>query len=136
MDYTLRQALRSRSPALLETFKPALQPQPVIVRNRACCVDALNQPDEWVQLTQWQVWFWQGVQLLEEDDDVGDGPDFMWRQLLPERHRVPAGCYRLPQVKGTYGGHAFGGQPAGDLNLARCGSGLSGPGDSHHNSLG
>ncbi|GAA4958723.1 hypothetical protein GCM10023238_26880 [Streptomyces heliomycini] len=66
------------------------------------------------------------MQLLEENDDVGDGPDFVWWQLLPKRHRVPAGYYRLPQVKGAYGGHAFGGQPAGDLNLARCGGRLSG----------
>src|SRR5690606_29268308 len=120
----------------LEILKPALQPQPVIVRNCDRCVDALNQPDERVQLTQWQVWFRQGVQLLEENDDVGDGPDRVWRQLLPERHRVPAGCYRLLQVKDACCGHAFGGQPAGELSLARCGGGLSGPGDSHHHSPG
>jgi hypothetical protein len=74
--------------------------------------------------------------VLEERDDVGDGPDFMWRQLLPERHWVPVRRYRLPQVKGAYGRHTLCGQPPGDQNLARCSGGLAGPGDTHHHPRG
>jgi hypothetical protein len=110
-----------------------VQPLPVIVGDCACCFDSLDHPDEGVQLAERQVRLRQGVQLLEERDDVGDGPDFVRWQFLPECHRVSVGSYRLPQVKGAYGGHALGRQPAGDLNLTRCSGRLAGLSDAHHN---